>query len=332
MIWLTWRQFRTQAWVVGTMLAVLVVALAATAPHLRQMYRDSGLPGCTGSACDQAYQTFLAAVGGGVTGVLAQLGDGVMFLLPPIIGVFWGAPMVARELETGTFRLAWNQSVTRLRWLGVKVTGLGLAAMAVAGLASFAVTWWSAPIDHARHHLLAPDVFAARGVVPVGYAAFAFVVGVTAGLVSRRTVLAMGVTFAVVLCAMAAMPLAVRAHLSTPVRLNQALDVEHIGGLSMSRDGTRVQVFAEVEVPGAWVLSNRTVTPSGAEFTGPCPQVGDTPDTCRQSLGALGLRQEASYIPESRFWPLQFAEAGLFLGLALLLGSGCFWWVRRRLS
>ena len=64
--------------------------------------------------------------------------------------MFWGAPLVARELETGTFRLAWTQSVTRTRWLAVKLALVGLASMAVAGLLSLILTWWSSPIDGSR--------------------------------------------------------------------------------------------------------------------------------------------------------------------------------------
>ena len=52
---------------------------------------------------------------------------------PALIGIFWGAPLVTRELEAGTFRLAWNQSVTRARWMAVKLGLIGLAAMATAG-------------------------------------------------------------------------------------------------------------------------------------------------------------------------------------------------------
>jgi hypothetical protein len=66
---------------------------------------------------------------------------------------------VARELETGTYRLAWTQSVTRTRWLAVKLGVVGLTSVAVAGLLSLMVTWWSSPIDRAnlaepvRHHV-----------------------------------------------------------------------------------------------------------------------------------------------------------------------------------
>ena len=127
--------------------------------------------------------------------------------MPALIGVFWGAPLVARELETGTYRLAWNQSVTRTRWLAVKLGLIGLAAMAAAGLLSLMVTWWSSPIDQAlaargpqraqRRNRFAPLLFGARGIVPIGYAAFAFALGVTVGVLIRRTLPAMATTLAV---------------------------------------------------------------------------------------------------------------------------------------
>ena len=66
--------------------------------------------------------------------------------LPALIGACWGAPLVARELETGTFRLAWNQSVTRTRWLAVKLAVVGLTTMAVTEGLSLMQAWWAAPL------------------------------------------------------------------------------------------------------------------------------------------------------------------------------------------
>ena len=52
----------------------------------------------------------------------------LVLVVPALIGMFWGAPLIAHELETGTFRLAWTQSVSRRRWLLVKMGLVGLAA------------------------------------------------------------------------------------------------------------------------------------------------------------------------------------------------------------
>ena len=93
----------------------------------------------------------------------------VLEVVPALIGLFWELPL-ARELETGTYRLAWTQ-VTRTHWLAVKLGLLGLASMVVAGILSLMVTWWASPLDRVR---MTPFMsFDQRGLVPVGYAAFA---------------------------------------------------------------------------------------------------------------------------------------------------------------
>ena len=87
-----------------------------------------------------------------------------MLVVPALIGMFWGAPLIARELETGTYRLAWTQGVTRKRWLAVKLGLVGLASMAVAGLLSLMVTWWSSPLDRVNADPF--TLFDQRGIVP----------------------------------------------------------------------------------------------------------------------------------------------------------------------
>ena len=114
-----------------------------------------------------------------------------MYVVPALIGIFWGAPLIARELETGTHRLAFNQSITRTRWLATKLAIIGTATAATAGLLSWAVTAWAHHIDHATGNAIRPQFFGARGIVPIGYALFAFALGVTLGMLIRRTVPAM---------------------------------------------------------------------------------------------------------------------------------------------
>lgn len=333
MIWLTWRQFRTNAWVVLAGLAALAVAYLVTGPHLFHAYTDSGLASCA-TGCDNQINQFKADVDVDVLERLGDLGIAVMFLVPAVVGVFWGAPLVARELEAGTYRLAWNQSVTRTRWLAVKLFGLGALAMGTAGLSSLVVSWWAVPLDRVALNRMLPAVFAARGIVPVGYAAFAFVLGVTAGVLVRRTVPAMALTLAIVIFAQVAMPLWVRPYLVTPATTAVALDTSRLKELGISDRGNRMTVVAQVDLPGAWVLSNETVSPDGTPFTGPANS--DTcgrdasPHTCMRWIDSLGLREKVTYQPASRFWTLQWIETGLFLAVAVLLAGFCFLWLRPR--
>jgi hypothetical protein len=334
MIWLTWRQFRTNAWAALAALAALAVALGLTRPSLVHLYRASGLADCH-TDCGQLADSFMRQVHAGSTGVVYWLGGGLVFVVPAVVGVFWGAPLVARELENGTHRLTWNQSVSRTRWLAVKLLGVGLATVLVAGLFSAAVTWWSAQLDSADVGRMLPSVFGARGVVPMGYAAFAFVLGVTAGVLVRRTVPAMAITLAIVVFAQVAMPLWVRPHLMPPVRTSASLDVTNLAGFGIDRD-RRMFVMGRVDQPGAWVLSNQTFTPNGQVFTGPAdPQAcGEqmSPKTCIQWVASLHLKQVVVYQPASRFWAFQWYETGILVGLAVLLAGLCFWWVRRRVT
>jgi hypothetical protein len=332
MIWLTWRQLRTQAWTVLAAVAVLGAALALTGLDVGRLYRDSGLAACR-TECDDLASGFLNQAISGTTGPLYAVGIGALFVLPAIIGMFWGAPLVARELEAGTHRLVWNQSVTRGRWLAVKLLGGASAGMVTAGLCSLAVSWWAGPIDRAYLNRMFPEIFATRGIVPIGYAALAFVVGVTAGLLVRRTVPAMAVTLVVVAAVQAVLPLWVRPHLVPPV--SASVPFENVKSLRLT-DGGGITLTGHVDQPGAWVFVNKTVTRTGQLFTGPADPLRCNPDSSRQScadwLRTLQLRQEIGYQPASRFWALQWAETGVLLGVGLLLAGFCFWWVRRRLS
>jgi len=112
MIWLTWRQFRSQAVSSLAVLAAFAILLGATGPHLANLYAGSGVASCHGQGCQNPANAFLDQVSG-VYSLVFTLGLAAVILAPAVIGIFWGAPLIAREFETGTFRLAWTQGVTR---------------------------------------------------------------------------------------------------------------------------------------------------------------------------------------------------------------------------
>src|SRR5688500_11786337 len=215
MLWLTWRQFRASAALVAGALAALAALLALSGPGLADEYAD-GFAACAGQGdgCEGFFQEFFHDYHTPFLAITA-----VALVLPALIGLFWGAPLITRELEAGTHRLVWNQSITRTRWLAVKLTLTGLTAMAVAGLGSLAVTWWSGPIDKSAASnspgfpRMGPLLFDARGIAPIAYAAFAFALGVTIGRLARRTLPAMAITLVAFTVVQIAMPLLVRPHL-----------------------------------------------------------------------------------------------------------------------
>ncbi|HXA60997.1 MAG TPA: ABC transporter permease [Streptosporangiaceae bacterium] len=341
MIWLTWRQFRTQAATVFAALAALAVVLAVTGPSLAHDYA-AGIAACTThGGCSAFTNDFFNSHQSLYFGLVA-----VVMFVPAIIGLFWGAPLITRELEAGTHRLVWNQSVTRTRWLAFKLGFIGLAAMAAAGLASLAVTWWSSPIDTAaadRFPRLSPLLFDARGIAPLGYAAFAFTLGVTVGILIRRALPAMAITLTVFAVVQIAMPLAIRPHLIPPVRLTTTITATNVNGFLIS-PGRPVHVTVGVSEPGAWIISNQTINAAGhvvsgvpvSLSTGPCvPAAPPRPpfsQACFTKISQLGYQQQVAYQPAGRFWAFQWYETAIFLVLALALAGSCFWWTRRRLS
>ena len=333
MIWLTWRQFRAQSIFAAAALVIAVVALTTLGLELAHLWTDSGAAACPASGDCSALDSFLSQAQRGWPAAVYVLGTALIYLVPPLVGVFWGAPLVARELEAGTQRLVWNQSVTRNRWLVVKLAVIGTASMIFAGLLSLAATWSSAQLDHAGSNRLEPALFGARGIVPIAYAAFAFVLGVTVGMVLRRTVPAMATTLAIYTGAVLAMALGLRGRLLPPTPKLVPLDVDNINGIGLSEKNV-IEVHAGGGIPGAWMLQNDTVDAAGKHFTAPanpalCGRDG-SPKSCENWLGSLGLKQDLVYQPAGRFWPLQWMEAGVFLALTALLVAFGFWWLRKR--
>jgi hypothetical protein len=355
MIWLTWRQFRAPAAMTAAALAVLAVILAVTGPGPADDY-SSGIAACTsqGGDCSNFVDQFFRDHRDAFEAVTS-----VVLVLPALIGLFWGAPLIARELEAGTHRLVWNQSVTRTRWLAVKLGLLGLATIAAAGLGSLAVDWWSDPLDKAaggEFPRMEPLLFGTRGIVPVAYAAFAFALGVTVGMLVRRTVAAMAITLAVFVAVQVAMPQLVRPHLIPPTRSTIDPTPSSLTMFSFGPDGLQVRATLPDDT-GAWVLSNHTVDASGHPVTtipsssslsptsGPCAAPRERPASaparegpgdelapCLAEVKRLGYRQRVTYQPSSRFWSLQWYETGIYTALALGLAGFCFWWLRHRLA
>jgi hypothetical protein len=345
-----WLQSRTQTLVTAALVGVLVVVVAVTGVQLAHLY-DSLVAHCA-SGCDLATSRFLAH-----QEFLDKTLDLLARLAPAFFGVFWGAPLIARELETGTYRLAWTQSVSRSRWVATKL-GLGvLLTAAVAGALTLAVTWWYRDID--KVSTVPFGVFDRRDVVPVAYAVFAFAAGALLGVLIRRTVPAMAATLGLFVLVRVVVATWVRSHLQPPLR--ETLSLAGSGpsapvhlGLGLSSNGGPVQLFASADGPkGAWTLSNDLVTSSGhvvspdeaaAFLHQHCANIG--PDIAARAagnavagpdLGRVCLNEVArtyhlliTYQPANRYWTFQWLEAGLFVALAALCAGACYWWVTRR--
>lgn len=335
MIWLAWRQFRAQGITAAIGLLLLGAWLLATGPELADQY-STGLAGCTSIGCDQFTDGFVDQHQKALLGLTL-----VVLVVPALLGLFWGAPLVARELDAGTHRLVWNQSVTRFRWLTVKLLFVGVSCALVAGLVVWWVARWATPIDDASRldpRLPLGLTFAARGVVPLGYAVFAFALGVTVGMLMKRVLPAMVVTLVVFLVVQLAVGWMVRPHLAPSHSSVAPVTSATLQNFNLSHDGIRLS--GDAAVPGAWLLSRHMVDASGAQVdvlpaslmdTRQCaPSAGKDITRCLDLIAAKGYRQESTYHLPSQFWRMQWTEAGLYGGATAGLIAFCFWWLRRR--
>lgn len=291
MIWVSWRQHRAQAIACLGLLVALTVYAIVLGTSMRTAFSHDDLAGCLarsqGTSCQGAVQAFTNKFGTLVNVAFWA----VLLIAPGLIGVLVGAPLIASELEYGTWRLAWSQTVPRTRWLATKlalVTG-GLVLFGAAATA--VITWYRAPMDRLTGHFL-HNIYDFEGPVLTAYILAAFGFAVLAGLLIRRSIPAMIVAFVPWLAIRLVVEFVFRPHFMTPLTLHQVSCTNGCGaGL-----GSVPQITGRI---GDWVLN-------------------------------IGHGHGITYQPADRFWHFQFIEAGIFVALAAAALGATIWLLHRR--
>jgi hypothetical protein len=226
--------------------------------------------------------------------------------VPLVLGLFWGAPLLASEFEGGTHNLAWTQGISRRRWLARNISWALLAAGLWSAIMAALVSWWivreTAPgwnaADRLENHI---GLFDIQGIVPVAYSMFAVALGIATGAVFRRVVPAMATTLAGFVAVRAVIGLYLRPHYIPPVVKPGSLT-------------------ATTSPPGAVNASTAIIGPDGHSYGNPPPY----PAVCHSNpftscLASHGFHLVWIYQPESRFWAFQGIEAGIFIVLTAAL-------------
>ena len=305
MTWLTWRQHRGQAVFAAAGLAILAVVMVVSGLAMFDSLTELGLDACGSLSnsldrCDNAAGAFFERFA-----LLQQVGT-LLLLLPLLLGLFFGAPLVARELEAGTHRLVWTQGVTRRRWFVVKAGLVLAAATAFMGAYSALVYWWYTPFSRAGSSRFAYLEFDMQGFAPIGYAIFAVALGIAAGTVWRKVLPAMGVTLAGFITARVAVAFLRPSFLPVQER--------------------RIPVFAD-SFPGRlrddeFLLSTGVYNSDGVffsdrfEWCGPPGQTDPIGVCAGYDVGTFNLQ---TFHPASEFWTFQLIETGIFVAAGALL-------------
>ncbi|HEX4775078.1 MAG TPA: ABC transporter permease subunit, partial [Candidatus Saccharimonadales bacterium] len=317
MNWFVWRQHRKQFLIIGIILALYAALIIPTGLHFWHTYQQT-LASCaqnpaTPSCSDLASNLFQSSL----DQALFHLAPVAILFLPLILGMFWGAPFLAKEYTEGTNSLAWTQSVSRRKWLTVKLIWILVATAVFTGAFAALITWWSkTPNTLNTDRFTGDPLFGTQGIVPVALGLFAVTFGIMFGAWFRKTMVAVGVTLGLFIAfALIVVPNFVRPHYMTPITVTAPMGPDTL----------------DSKIPsGAWLVSRNIVDKNGNTFNSfnlanmppqcqqiiqqsqvgtndhgirvkamPTPGGGDPIDTC---LNNAGYHQIAKYQPSYRYW------------------------------
>ena len=326
MAWVTWRQHRFALAGVAALLGALAVCLWILGLQLHHAYAAA-------IACHPASSIACADAIGSFNEMNDFLANGsILQGVPALIGAFVGAPVLAREMETGTFRYAWTQGFARWRWTLAKLVALAVVVAAAAGAFSVLSSWYYQPYFAAGNQTRSlseespflAGLFDLRGLGFAAWTLAAFAIGALAGMLIRRVVPAIVATMAAYTGLALAAANFLRQHYLTPL-VTSNLNVSDSAWIT-SQWWTKGGTFAFAGRPSIELLQ---------QFC-PAPPVGalivnkPSPESLAQCLSQHGYTQWTSYEPASRFWPFQWIEGGWLLALSVLLIAVTVWVVRRR--
>ena len=320
--WVGWRQQRIALGAAAALLGGMCAWMLVSGLQMRSALSSLGLEHCTpltASSCTTQETVFINDYYSG-----AQVVVGVLTVLPILVGALVGGPMVAREMETGTFRLSWTQGCGRTRWLIARLVLLAMAVTAGATAVSVMFSWYYHPIlQLGQNSPLAPQIFDLQGAAFAGWTLAALAISVCAGALIRRVIPAIAAAVAAWSGLLVAVVFYLRSHYLGPLTGT---------GLINSTNGTGQGV--------PWLLSQWWTQPGGAPasqaeitaLSNQLRQAGGLPTTqaVQQWFAEQGYVRYFTYQPASRFWQFQLIEGGWLLALSVLLGAATILLIRHR--
>jgi hypothetical protein len=316
-IWLTWRQHRAEGLILLLVLALVGVFLLVTGLEMANSLQQLQLSHCLGLGQSSK------------SGLCSELGMAwnrhygflriapLLLALPLLLGALVGAPLVAQEVEQRTHLLIWTQSITRLRWLTMKLALVLGAGLLASGALLAVLSWWHSPSLQIYGDWFGANVYDTSGPVWVATMLLALSLGIFAGALTRRTVAAIFLTIALFVAIRAPVELLWRPNFETPVSVTYPIDQQNPPALS-NQD---------------WIVSQGYIYAQGNR-SADLREVCTKDETLTQCLQANGVQANyIAYQPGNRFWTFQWIETGIYVVLSVLALGAVYWLVvRRRLT
>jgi len=312
MTWVVWRQHRGEGLITLGVLALIAVFLLITGLNMAHSSQQLGLTDCLAHARDRSICGPLEEA---FTNQYSYLLGIVPFLLvlPILFSALIGAPLVARELEQRTHLLVWTQSITRFRWLTVKLALVLSAALLVFGVLLASLIWWEIPIVQFRGSF--GGSFDFSGPVWLGAALLALALGIFAGTLTRRVVFAIFLTIALFLAIRVPVELFWRPHFAPALTVTWPVGQDTPPIMLSDQD---------------WTLARGWIDAQGNKTNNLSCDGSQTFDQCLQTNGVRA--NYLTYQPADRFWTFQWIETAIYLGFSLLALGATVWLVRWRLT
>jgi hypothetical protein len=298
--WVSWRQYRPSA--IGTATFLGVLALYLLIMGLRIHNADAAAATCTPTTPSNICHAALNLFNNDYHNA-AEITAAILNGVPVLAGVFAGGPILARELDSGTFRFAWTQGAGRTRWTLARLALPAVTVTAAAAAFSQLFGWYFSPFFAAgQASSFAPQYFNLTGIAFAAWTLAAFAIGALAGALIRRVVPAMAAGMAACAGLLLVTVFYLRPHYLAP--------------LSTRANGTAPS--------SSWIISQWWTGPNGQRIT-----------SINQIIQLIqgphrGYSEWTIYQPDTRYWPFQFIEGGWLLALSLLLIAATIWVVRRR--
>jgi hypothetical protein len=305
--WLVWRQHRLGFWTVIALTALGTAAIVYRGTAFHSLLQRTGYPKASENVDFQ-----------GSVDTLNEYGM-LLGLIPVLLGVFLGAPLIAGDLESGTAKLVSSQSVSSTRWLATKLVVTSLLVVAGTTVLSLAYNWWWAPVrtDDNMLSWIESSPFDVTGPVPVALTLFSVIGGVAIGIVLRRTLLSMVITFGFTVAVQMAWS-RLRESLGTPATVTNTVDV--LG------DGYPTTPTGAYQVERWFRAENGDLYGWGSCADGTTEEAARK---CVEEKGIVGWRVD--YFPISQMEAMQWLGAGLLFALTAAVLVFIFTWGRKRL-
>lgn len=368
MIWLTWRQYRIEILLLVIGLLLVTAILLVTGTHIASFAHSVGNISCSSDKCNIARLDLHDYSQGRAFGnsTFYSLFQYVLLALPAIIGMFFGAQIVARELEQGTYRLIWTQSISWSRWLLIKVGGIVALLLCATIILCCLLLWWKTPVVPTLYSLWDYTNYDIWSLPAIAYTLFAFTLGVCMGTIVRKAVPAMALTLVIFVIVRVLIEVFWRPYFLPPLisltpfnsGQNAPQTAMQIGYLTfVDRQGNTVDPDNGVgpcKSPALGLHKNNTSSASlplnmalslmninkplkiASASAGPGGSIGNQPPTPEekaytQCTIAHGYQARYLYQPGDRFLLFQEIESGIYVLMSALLVALTFWWTKYRI-